>query len=942
MSTSKVNVSTEVQIVTVNVNAPDNKEHLILLVNLCYGELLRAISEDPYLCFFTNYGLYTELGLIDDSSDLLSEVKDGELKLEMKIEEFNETTMLYHSALFARIVFTFTDQNYLSDCFQTEVSFIYNHYRDCDFNSMKQGDFEGLYCKKYLESNIAKLLIDYDLSQYQFTNMEKLRGLLLKFRLKTIENNEYIIYGSKKGFFVSENAIFQSLHLLVESLSDSFKMNIIQASKRWCNMDTSERLPLDMNNLKTLFPISDKNFASNYKRLNLFLERSELSWKIDDLIDLMQNEPENESMIYFYETLFLKKVLKCFNQVLSGTVNSLVSGEKCYLIDNLYFARLDTLLSSFPEKTKETTIHKLLTNELRVFPFIRNLDSRFKATRTTLVNYLNEIWFVQCSIPGVEKGNINIVYGPSQPERDVFLRDEKCDEFFKNYANKLSILGSKIENSDELIYTTKQTNCTLGLDGNYHIVDFHNITPRDFNFGEHDDGYFIRKEAIIYYEEFLALSKHNDELVNLGCNPKYFYKTNKLEGIQKREEILSNVDAISFDINARITDPDSDEKKKIFELSTFIKDKLVPFYVEERLLHEEDFISNQSIVDGLHIYGINLRYLGFVYKYLSDRSHDCVKLDIIESEIICRSIKQIVRDNKLDIDEVITLINQFKSSDSIPEIVIYKAKEKFHHQIQKTNSFITNICIRSLSLLGIQLTHFSLNIDISQNDIKEVEPKIKYNFVENVLISSNISTATTCYKILNIDSLAVEYLRHAKIMASVSKKYDKYVDYINYYLSELITGFSDNEIEEKFRLLYKSTVIHQLYGDISDQENIIRYINLAKYSKFPLSLAFIYRAINLSKELKIDEYIYISTASAVNILLKTDKYRLVGDLALQVANLANAITKYKSFYVVYLELSFQFYIKGKFYDSATRVSKLLIQIDNKYRHLLGNIIKRNK
>jgi len=847
--------------VVVNVSVKGQPKVSIMVSDLGYSEIISSIQSDEHLCWYTNYNLETKDGIITHTSTFDGINENEILDIQLVPLNNNEGALIEHAKHFLRIVFILTEMHNMIDCSQSVIGSILRSIPN-DNQTVPVEDFSQLYPHSYSNYSSYPIISHFDLVNSSVSLSDHFIGILQKFNLRTHEGEEFIVKGSETGWFVKNEKVFSSLHMLIADISSHFRDNYLKVSKKWCSLIQCEKNPFSpLMKVQTILPSQIKN--QDRPKLKLFSgsKNSLLSTSLDDSIELIGDEDYKDILISSVEDVYIKDLLDGISQIKRGLIPP-INENRNYIWNDLFISHIGDLSIYFEGRGGVETAHKVVSNEIRIYPVLKKKIKNAKVVRTFVIDLFNERWMAQTLIPGLLKGKAQIVYGFPPGNKATFQIPSEFSGLFEDIAPELSISPSIIKGVDSPIRSSSDVNGVIGSDGQKYIVDMHRITPRDANYPDpvKHFSFVVRESALKNFQVMKTLQQHHDELVQLGGNPKRLYSGNNEELHKKRSEYLNDLKKVSFDINSLT--PDSSVQKPtndLIELATFIKEVLIAQFIEEYFIESQFINSGSAIVSEMHGRGINVRYLGEIAKELSSKPESVVTasgLLLVETEILIRSFKVYVRKNNLSLPRFIDQLNLLLSSANNNEekrILVSQLTEigkfKFSYTIRSLQS-----CQRTLLLKGI-LSSFGISIHlnpadshISISDISHVSPKLKYSFYESPFITELIDFGTTCYQNGDYTNAEQMFLSAVSLSDVSINGMDKIIGVALFYLGLIYLG--KNQSKTAYDFLIKSMIIQERYSDQLDQEIIIRYSVLSEACKQlgqkNMSFILAYRAFVLS------------------------------------------------------------------------------------------------
>jgi protein TIF31 len=270
---------------------------------------------------------------------------------------------------------------------------------------------------------------------------------------------------------------------------------------------------------------------------------------------------------------------------------------------------------------------------------------------TAIVDYRGYRILCQSIIPGIlsQTPENSAKYG-SIDDGQTINTDPEFHELMRLVCDKLHIAGSNLldkEGNPHFLYGALDSKGIRGSDNRKYFLEFLRHTPRDTNFlGNEYSLCLLRPELIDLYtqtkkteyieakvEEELAKKKaENGEEAKLSIE--------ELQGIvQNAPKLAFNPNAFT---NASFAEGEEEAKKSVIELGEYLKTKQIPL-VASVLCNEEGIWARMgnSLVQVLHKFGVNARYLGSVAAQIQSPQHKNVKW-MIERHAVARSVKHVL------------------------------------------------------------------------------------------------------------------------------------------------------------------------------------------------------------------------------------------------------------------------------------------------------------
>ncbi|TNV86202.1 hypothetical protein FGO68_gene3368 [Halteria grandinella] len=311
-----------------------------------------------------------------------------------------------------------------------------------------------------------------------------------------------------------------------------------------------------------------------------------------------------------------------------------------YIYNNIFFSHcLDSSLS-YPESMNDTIpSFSAVNGDLKGLQQIENIDFKGLFTLATcLVKYVGRRLVCQSIIPGIlsfaSQESIS-EYGSSNNCKTI-----DCDsDFHKMMLQICSILSLRtVQVKDGLgvfkeIAGSPDIKGIRGNDRRKYLIDALRVHPRDANFPDPEThgSCIIRPEAIHLFK--LKRIHKDREIYQLLKMPKdkssYSFNSNFLTQIKTIQ--ANNKDQL-----------------RIVKLANFVLNNLSQAFLMDILLSNESKPQDSgSLKQGMHSYGLNMRYLGHILsslrKHCKQQELKCDYVEsLLEKEIYERSLKHLI------------------------------------------------------------------------------------------------------------------------------------------------------------------------------------------------------------------------------------------------------------------------------------------------------------
>ena len=914
--------------INVNIVCPPNKPVKFQVSSLNAHSITLIFFLHPEFIFLTNYDLITKNGSIyDQNHDFSADIetdnsnKKNDKKVTITVQNlpYTEIAAISHSKTLARIFFTLSSRRQFTDCHQSVANWINQAY-----SSSLPGvdDLKGIYPEPFIKNDLPRPIKFMDLSSTPLTMKERIEGVLLKLDIITCEKESLSVYCTKDGWHSNQKLskqnkrkTYPTLHHLLLTISQRYSDLIPLIAEKWCNLMAYERQSFSPINIPTVFMMKKLNKAgevTNYTPLKLFQTNEDencfSSLTIDDLLNDIRNETDEYRSCGIYsnkiEMQYAQQAVDGVKMIERGNLSPYEDSQN-YVWKEFFIANIEYIAELQKNRGGLVTANKQICNEIKSYQqFALNtlanpnfLNTNLRVVRTVIIDYFTNRWIAQSIIPGLLTQQSKIVYGFNLNDRSQYMHQEFFDDAFKKISRQLGIAASKIKASEQPIYCSSELNGVEATDGYFYAVDFRRITPRDANYPDpvKNHAFVIRQEAIRNYEAHLA---HQEEQKNEDKNSKDQKNSNDLKksenvnnsndlkksenvnnsnDLKKSEDVNNGVglnyeldDSQSpecFDINALTLDSalgPNETPKNILDLAHFMTDVHIPKFIDEYAKMGKFVVDGQTIVNEMHLRGINVRYLGRIHDHLSSEKviTEEVKYFItaLESEMISRSFKTIMKTEKADLNRFLSSLNLLLGyADNSSEF------EKLFNEISNVSNDKFGVkpkppqkCQRFMLLRSI-LRPFGISLysrdfgnseePITADDIALISPVVKFPFSRNPQFQSQIELAVTMFN--NNEYESAFQLFNLSLQTSSENSvqpFDEGISMCYFYLSLIFERKGD--FKSAFASCLKSLIVQENVNDQPCPDIAIKYYLLGRYAQqlgsLTLSFAFADRAANLA------------------------------------------------------------------------------------------------
>lgn len=806
----------------INITFPDgNHLHFDIQEQLTPVTCLSAIKNQPLVFWYTNGQFETKSGPITENKDLSKDVNEkSTLELTFKEQEYNLETALNHIQQTARIIFSLTSHPEVTDCCQSVVSWMTRTYGN--FSSGKkvptEQDYAEYFPENYQNSANPKLVKYFDILDDSKPSNE---GIFIKIKIITKEKKELIIDATKKGFSIenTNNENYSTLYYLLYQNSQYFQDNSQLVAARWMTLDKIEKSPYRPINQQHIY--ADNRKGNIKPQLHLFRVNKEiLTGSVEDAIsNINTNNQLNCYICLNIEEQYLKQICDSVKKIEAGKIQPENEGDKIIYNDN--GVKL-TKINNIDE-------YKSFTNYIKSIDDLKNISPYIKAERPIIVEYIGQIYIVKPN-----KGDDDFISHVTQNlgEEDIDFTKLFCDKFScKSLPEGINGFHKELTFENDT-----QKKCTI-------LTYVPRTTPRDANFPD-DQLCLLRPEILHSYEVHAELTKHSDELTKLGGDPLLDFTHNpndkdfseeQMQTLSKRRnEIINQTEAILYDLN--LTNEEVKTDKTLNDIADFIKSYVISNFVNLFLTTVNCPMDGNFIVQKMHTCGLNVRYLGYLLPYLPIGTNDEKPMNktfsmAIESEIIIRSFKHIVRSNNYSIDVLLEKINTIVNFEKDPnfgplfESICEVSQKKFNTRPNKITKEQLPYLRRGLMVafgivIGIKKGHKE-DDPIQLQEVTEITPHCKFCFTKNNEYIDTLRQATRAFNSNDISTAYKLFQTVIQLSKQSVPKFDESLIDCFFYCA--IIFYRTKRLDMAYQMMMKATIMQERHVGFTDTSLLSKY-----------------------------------------------------------------------------------------------------------------------
>lgn len=537
------------------------------------------------------------------------------------------------------------------------------------------------------------------------------------------ENKFACISANKKGFFINESTEttfnpkpistpFSSLFDLLSSFSPIFK-NDLDGYVKFDDQSVHETLvnfplivksPFDQRS--TFATISQtstwtshleqlKSHFSDFKNgTNIKIYRD---W--NEEFQSYRSLPVQDTMQQLQKTKILRKVFKDFSKSAQEIAKAIVHNhfsavnptdkkvEECFVFNNFFITYAEDRMDwETPRSETTPSTYSNINSDLKNLQQIYGNDmSNVNVINTCAVDYLCMRLVVQTMITGIlhfDQKTWNC-YG-SIDDGKTFNDNQEFAPIFEDLCRVFKLKTNNIfkdgSGKEYKIHGSPEVKGIKAGDGRKYVMDLMKLSPRDLNYSlpKENEGCLIRPELIRNFffmnsvEEMY--SKNNEAL-------KKEAQKSVQENSKEKSEVQNTVIPENENISASVQKPKieyfnpnigsmieneedglkTQETENLKSLSTFILENAIPFFKAELYSNPTSVpIDTDSLIESMHKYGINVRYIGRIWASFDGPNDKFFKL-LFEKTILIRSLRKYFRRLALNlsINELLNVIVHF-------------------------------------------------------------------------------------------------------------------------------------------------------------------------------------------------------------------------------------------------------------------------------------------
>lgn len=829
----------------VSMKLPNGKVLNFAVQDIVPYSLFAHAKSNPDMNWYTNFAIKTDSGnTIMPDTDLSKEIETGSIDAHIEILQWNSKSVFQQAQQFARMIFTLTKYGDCSDGEESLISWLIRSFGKSNSGKSlpKDADINGILPINFIKSDQPRLIKYFDLDKEQVLLDDQ--RYFYQFSAITHEKQKLTIKSCTKGFFVDsegEDKCYNSLYELFLAHSQYFADNSSFVAVRWNSLHLLEKQPFDPLDRSTYYIVSKK---SNLKKLELF--NRPIEQIRGSLREFLRYEafPENFLLaINEGENFYLRMIFEGIKKIANGEIASAVEGHRTFIYNDVVISDIDEFA---PFYANEIEARKEISGFAKTAFNIQSVDNSVEIDRPIVVDYLGQRYVI------IYHADENCVFGYG-PEHDGFQTDER----YKNFVEKLK---AQFHIAD----ISKTSRGFITNDGKPLLTQIGVLTPRDNNYPdpEKHGGYRVRPEIIRNFEIHRQLMDNKDELIALGGIPEEDFNNSTMTDLEKlkklsefRADVIYKSPHLEYDINALTINDErenSSAPENLVELGKYLIDVAIPKFVEKFTSSTPYSFDGRKLTTEMHKSGINVRYLGKLIPLIGKATPTLDSTTkIIECEMIIRSVKQMARLNKWDLEHILksiqTIYSQGDGFDQLFEEICTVSMEKFGAKPSRPSNLLSTYLRRSLLLtfgIVLVLTENGELPPLEKANIHQINPHIKFQYSQSIELNSRVQLAANLYQSENLKDAYKFFKSSAQIGERIMSQFNEMMMTCNYYIG--LINFQQRQLDAAFQSILSSLIIEERYIDDTNPDIIFKLSILGKLAtaaKNPrLAFAFFSRA----------------------------------------------------------------------------------------------------
>ena len=299
--------------------------------------------------------------------------------------------------------------------------------------------------------------------------------------------------------------------------------------------------------------------------------------------------------------------------------------------------------------------HVSVSHDIRAITFLNALDiPELHTIPTVVVDYRGYRVLCQAIFPGIlnQAPEISARYG-SLDDGKTIKTDPEFHSLITNMAEKLHLSPSELTDKDgqtHLIAGGYDLKGMLGSDKRKYILENARITPRDANKqGPEFALCLLRPELVEHFQQIHKKMEIDRKIEELREEKKKKFPEDQESGkltVEEIKDVITSAPNFYFNpnvfTNAQFSSPPTSQEAQVVSLSSFLVNVQIPIVIRTLCSDENCWPRlGVSLVDVLHQFGVNVRYLGALAKAIVSPEYRFVKWQC-EVTAVARSVKHVL------------------------------------------------------------------------------------------------------------------------------------------------------------------------------------------------------------------------------------------------------------------------------------------------------------
>ena len=357
--------------------------------------------------------------------------------------------------------------------------------------------------------------------------------------------------------------------------------------------------------------------------------------------------------------------------------------EECFVFNNLFvtFAQ-DSVTWETPRGDTSPSSYSGVALDLKNVQQIYASDLKdVNVIHTAVVDYMGRRVVVQAIVSGILHFDQKTwtCYG-SIDEGKTISNDESFEPIFKGLCEHFGLsLGNTFKDQEGREVEVHGSIDVKGIkagDGRKYVMDLMRLSPRDGNYSDRTshECCLLRPELIKNFNFITNI----DELIAAKQSPETPADEKTVEEMQaltlKKCSVL-NPSLLTLNESSNGDERTGVERDTLGKVAGFLRDNAMSYLVKDLNASQNSVpLDSRSLIDLMHKYGINVRYLGQIYKSLDVKHQAHMKRLLLRVGLV-RSLRKFIRLNAYQVpstemvDLVVHLLNMFLGDKELRRVI---------------------------------------------------------------------------------------------------------------------------------------------------------------------------------------------------------------------------------------------------------------------------------